>query len=78
MKAGEPESTYAISALVDGEPGALPRVVGLTALRSVIIGGGLYVAGVRGARLYRGALAASTAVSVWIAVSMLASDRRRR
>ena len=46
--------------------------------RSVIIGGGLYVAGVRGARLYRGALAASTAVSVWIAVSMLASDRRRR
>lgn len=41
----QPPSTYAIQALVNGEPGAFQRVVGLTLLRTALILPGLWVAG---------------------------------
>lgn len=40
-----PPSTYAVTSLVRGEPGALIRVAGLTAVRSLFIAPGIYVAG---------------------------------
>lgn len=41
----QPPSTYAIQALVNGEPGAFQRVVGLTLLRTALIVPGLWLAG---------------------------------
>jgi len=46
----EPSSVYAVSAWVNGEPGSLRRVVGLTAGRMVFIAPGLFIAGERGAK----------------------------
>lgn len=40
-----PPSTYAIASLVDGDPGALGRVVLLTAFRAVPVGVGLRLMG---------------------------------
>lgn len=61
---GSPPSDYAIHALVNGEPGALSRVVGLTFVRSCLIAPGLYATGERGADLAKKALASSAGVSV--------------
>lgn len=62
-----PPSTYAIAALVDGEPGALGRVVVLTLFRSIPIGVGLRLAGQR-KRLVK----TSVTVSSTITAAMLA------
>lgn len=58
-----PPSTYAIAALVDGEPGALGRVVVLTAFRAVPVGLGLYLVGDR-ERLIKKSLAVSGTISL--------------
>lgn len=60
---GDPPSSWAIEALVQGEPGALGDVVWLTLYRAVPIGAGLYLAGAK-RRLVRNSVAASAAVSV--------------
>ena len=69
-----PPSTYAIAAWMDGEP-ALGRVVGLTLERSFFIGTGLYLAGLRGRELVRGALFASSAVTAWIVADLAMKAR---
>lgn len=43
----QPPSTYAIDALVRGEPGAIGRVAVLTLTRTVLIAPGLWLAGIR-------------------------------
>jgi len=40
----EPPSTYAVAAVVDGDVAAIPRLLGLTALRATFIAPGLWVA----------------------------------
>jgi hypothetical protein len=66
--ANAPPSSYAIHDLVNNVPGALPRVMGLTLLRSAFILPGLYVVGVRGWKHLMGGAAAA---SVSITLSML-------
>lgn len=61
---GSPPSSYAIYDLVTGVPGALPRTIGLTAVRSIFIAPGLYLAGVRGWTLVKGSLLASAFISL--------------
>lgn len=58
-----PPSTYAIAALVNGEPGAAGRVVTLTLSRAIPIGVGLRIAGQR-ERLVRSSLIVSTSITV--------------
>lgn len=67
MTQSQPPSDYAIDALVHGQPGGLPRTLGLTAARSLLIAPGLYLAGLRG----RGLLTASVAASASITLGML-------
>jgi len=57
-----PPSTYAIAALVDGEPGAFGRVVKLTLFRAIPIGVGLRIAGQR-ERLARSSLIVSASIT---------------
>lgn len=52
-------------ALVNGEPGALPRVASHLLGRAAIIGVGLYAAGDRG-KIVRHALGAATAIEVFV------------
>lgn len=81
-----PPSTYAVAALADGVPGSWFRVVEVTAIRALFIGTGLYAAGLRGDKLLRGALGASSAISLWLLAGYraglveqqaLSRDRRR-
>jgi len=58
-----PPSDYAIADLVNGVPGAAGRVVGLTLLRCLLIGPGLYLTGMRGKQLVTSTLAASASVT---------------
>jgi hypothetical protein len=60
-----PPSSYAVYDVVTGVPGAIPRALGLTLLRSVFIVPGLYIAGVRGwKQLGGGAVLASIAITL--------------
>ena len=63
---GYPPSTYAIEDFLNGAPGSTARVVGLTALRSVIIAPGLAVAlpGIPPRQLVRASVAVSTSVTL--------------
>lgn len=70
-----PPSTYAIAALVDGEPGALGRTVLLTLSRSVPIGIGLRLSGQR-IGLVRNSLVVSTTITV--AMLAYAYGRKQR
>ena len=63
-----PPSTYAIAALMEGEPGSGVRAVGLTIERAVVLATGLYVAGFRGRDLWRGALYGSGSITAWISL----------
>ena len=63
-----PPSTYAIAAMMEGEPGSKARAVGLTVERAAILATGLYVAGFRGRSLIRGALFGSGAITAWISL----------
>tara|TARA_Y100000593_G_scaffold63570_1_gene117484 strand:+ start:1170 stop:1415 length:246 start_codon:yes stop_codon:yes gene_type:complete len=75
VAAKSPPSVYEIAALLDGEPGALGRVVVLTAQRAVLIGTGLYFAGIRDKQLALGALYGSVAVTLWIAAGFALEGR---
>lgn len=76
VEAQAPPSSYAIADMIEGKPGALPRVVKLTALRSVFLVPGLYVAGVRGPALLKGAAWGSVGLSLYLLG--LYSTRKRR
>lgn len=71
-----PPSSYAIADMIEGKPGALPRVAKLTALRSVFLVPGLYVAGIRGVTLLRSAGFGSVSLSLYLLG--LYSLRKRR
>lgn len=73
MENGAPPSSYAVAAVVNGERGGIPRLIGVTGIRAVMIFPGIWVAD----RLTRGAgppltmlrtaafsLTASTAISL--------------
>lgn len=64
VKPGGPPSSYAIAALLEGEPNALNRVLGLTLRRVLFIAPGLFVAGRRGTDLLKESLAASASITV--------------
>ncbi len=76
VEAQAPPSSYAIADMIEGKSGALPRVVKLTALRSVFLVPGLYVAGIRGATLLKGAGFGSVGLSLYLLG--LYSLRKRR
>lgn len=59
-----PPSSYAIAALLEGEPNALDRVVRLTLKRVLFIAPGLFLAGRRGENLVKESLAASASITV--------------
>ncbi len=71
-----PPSSYAIADAIEGKAGAWPRVIGLTALRSVFIVPGLYTAGIRGRQLYTGAAYGSIGISLWI-LGLYSMKKRR-
>ena len=76
VEAQAPPSSYAIADMIEGKPGALPRVVKLTALRSVFLIPGLFAAGIRGTTLLKGAALGSVSLSVYLLG--LYSVRKRR
>jgi hypothetical protein len=51
VERGEPPSTYALLAAIEGQPNAWYKVASLTAVRAALIAPGLWLAGVRGWRL---------------------------
>jgi hypothetical protein len=63
--------------MFNGEPGAVPKVIGHWMLRSVLIMPGLALAGVRDKRLLTGALLSSTFVSLFL-IAYTAFERNRR
>lgn len=71
-----PPSTYAIAEMLDGTPGGVFRTLELTVLRAFFIGTGLYVSGLRGSPLLRGALLGSAGVTAWIILDYSAQRRR--
>jgi len=60
---GAPPSTYAILAAIEGQEGAWRRVAVATAIRSLMIAPGLWIAGVRGWKVATGALAGSIGIT---------------
>lgn len=66
---GQP-SAYAIEDFLDGIPGSAARVVGLTAVRSLIIAPGVYVVSPRipPAQLVKASLAISTSVTLGMGI----------
>lgn len=65
--------------MFNGEPGAVPKVIGHWMLRSALIMPGLALAGVRDRRLVTGALLSSTFVSLFlIAYTAFERNRKRR
>lgn len=63
--------------MFNGEPGAVPKVIGHWMLRSALIMPGLALAGVRDKRLITGALLSSTFVSLFL-IAYTAFERNRR
>lgn len=76
VEAQAPPSSYAIADMIEGNPGALPRVAKLTALRSIFLIPGLYMAGIRGTMLLKGAGLGSVSLSLYLLG--LYSLRKRR
>ncbi len=58
-----PPSTYAIAAVLEGQPGGWPSVFIGTAQRTAFILPGLFVAGLRGRQLFTAALFASVSIT---------------
>jgi hypothetical protein len=52
--------------LVHGEPGAVPEVVGATAIRTGLAAAGLAIVGLRGKLLITGAIGAAVAIEVGV------------
>lgn len=63
--------------MFNGEPGAVPKVIGHWMLRSALIMPGLALAGVRDKRLVTGALLSSTFVSLFL-IGYTAFERNRK
>jgi len=59
-------SMSSAQALVDGIPGALPRVLAHTFGRACIIGAGLFISGFRGKDLMRGSIAGAAAIETFV------------
>lgn len=76
VEAQAPPSSYAIADMIEGKPGALPRVAKLTALRSIFLVPGLFAAGIRGTMLLKGAGLGSVGLSLYLLG--LYSLRKRR
>lgn len=72
-----PPSSYAIADMIEGKPGSLSRVVKLTAVRSLFLVPGLYVAGVRGPTLLKGAAWGSVGLSLYL-LGLYTSRKRSR
>lgn len=77
MENGAPPSSYAVAAVVNGERGGIPRLIGVTGVRALMIAPGIWIAdrlmGGEGPRLgwlRTGAfsLAASTTISLGLLV----------
>jgi hypothetical protein len=66
LERNAPASSYAIADVIEGTPGAWPRVAGLTAWRAVIMSPGLWVAGIRGRNLVFGSVLGATAITVYL------------
>lgn len=66
LETQSPPSSYAISAVFDGEPGAWTRVAFTTALRSGFIAPGLYLSGARGKQLLFGSLLGSVSITAFL------------
>lgn len=60
---GSPPSSYAVAAVYEGDPAGWLWVGGGTFARSLFILPGLYLAGVRGKRLFLGSLLGSVTIS---------------
>lgn len=81
----QPPSTYAVQAALEGQNGAMLRLLGLTALRAIFIAPGLWVgakvsgAQVHGAQLVIISLASSSTISAgmlaWYALNGLLKKR---
>ena len=76
VKPQSPPSSYAVAGVLDGEPGAWPRVFTGSAQRAVVIVPGLWLAGIRGRQLATGALYASATITTFLFV--LYSLKKRR
>lgn len=63
IERGSPPSSYCALAVVEGQPGAIPRFLLATLLRSLIIAPGLFAVGIPPKQVAFGALAASTSIS---------------
>lgn len=63
--------------MLNGEPGAVPKVIGHWMLRSVLMMPGLALAGVRDKRLITGALLSSSFVSLFL-IGYTAFERQRK
>lgn len=63
IERGSPPSSYCALAVVEGQPGAIPKFILATALRSLIIAPGIFAVGVRGKQAILGSLAASSCIS---------------
>lgn len=62
--AGSPPSSYAIADVFEGKPGAWGRTTIGTGQRSLFILPGLWVAGIRGPKLFTGAVAGSVCITL--------------
>ena len=76
IPAGSPPSTYAIADMVNRKPGAVGRVAALTIQRAIWIGLGLYLAGIRGSKVKRGAFFASATLTGVIAAGFIKKGRK--
>ena len=59
-----PPSVYAVQAFLEGQDGALFRMAKATAMRTVVIAPGLYVAGLRGRDLVRATAYSALSITV--------------
>ncbi len=58
-----PPSSYAVASVYEGDPGAWPRVLTATAMRTFFVLPGLAAAGVRGRQLLLGSLFGSVGIT---------------
>lgn len=72
-----PSSQSALAAL-RGEPGALGKVMLTTLLRTLLIAPGMWLAGGRGVRLWMGASAASSTITLFLLFWYAAQEDGRR
>lgn len=66
VEAGAPPSTYAIADVIEGKPGAWSRTLVLSTQRAFFIAPGLFLAGIRGPQLVKGALLSSATITAFL------------